>query len=64
MSAQFAPHTFKVVVEGIADFFLHPHFRAFIETDSNSPTLLLTTNDVTETGQGRLSQRHRREQAR
>jgi hypothetical protein len=49
MSAQFAPHTFKVVVEGIADnFFLYPHFRAFIETDSNSPTVLLTTNDVTE----------------
>lgn len=49
MQSQFEPRTFKVLIEGIADnFFVYPHFRAFIETDSDSPTVILTTNELTE----------------
>jgi hypothetical protein len=49
MTGQFAPHTYRVLIEGIADnFFLYPHFRAFIETDSESPTVMMTINEVSE----------------
>ncbi len=49
MTEQFQPHTFKIAIEGIANnFFDAPHFRAFIETDSSSPTVLMTTNEVSE----------------
>jgi len=43
------PRTYRIVIEGIAANFMHyPHFRAFIETDSDSPTVLMTVNHVTE----------------
>jgi hypothetical protein len=49
MSGEFSPRTYQIVIEGIADnFFIHPHFRAFVETDSASPTVMMTTNNVTE----------------
>ena len=49
MSGEFSPRTYQIVMEGIAEsFFTHPHFRAFIETDSASPTVMMTTNQVTE----------------
>lgn len=49
MTEQFLPHTFTIVIEGIANNFLAmPHFRAFIETDSSSPTVMMTTNDISE----------------
>lgn len=49
MVEQFSPRTYQIVIEGIAkNLFLYPHFRAFIETDSDSPTVMMTTNDVTE----------------
>ena len=49
MSDDFAPRTYQIVIEGIAEtFFVMPHFRAFIETDSASPTVMLTINDVSE----------------
>jgi hypothetical protein len=36
-------------MEGIAANFLHyPHFRAFIPTDSGSPTVMMTVNHVSE----------------
>lgn len=45
----FTPHTFRVLIEGIAENFVeYPHFRAFIETDSDSPTVLMTVNEVSE----------------
>ena len=51
MSGQFAPHTYRVLIEGIADnFFRYPHFRAFVETDSDSPTVMVTINELTEPG--------------
>lgn len=44
-----APHTYRIVIEGIADNFMdYPHFRAFIPTDSASPTVMMTINHVTE----------------
>lgn len=49
MTEQFLPHTFKIDIEGIVkNFFVMPHLRAFIETDSSSPTVMMTTNDVSE----------------
>lgn len=49
MGEHFEPRTYQIVVEGIAEnHFIFPHFRAFIETDSDSPTVLMTTNNVTE----------------
>lgn len=49
MTAPFSPHTFTMHVEGITDnFFSAPHFRAFIETDSQSPTVMMTTNNISE----------------
>ncbi|MGF1664828.1 MAG: hypothetical protein ACFCVC_00995 [Acidimicrobiia bacterium] len=49
MQSEFEPRTFKMPIEGIADnFFVYPHFRAFVETDSDSPTVLATTNELTE----------------
>lgn len=49
MTGQFTPHTYRVVIEGIADnFFEYPHFRAFIPTDSDSPTVLITINELSE----------------
>lgn len=49
MTGLSAPRTYRIVIEGIAENFVHyPHFRAFIETDSNSPTVLMTVNHVTE----------------
>ncbi len=43
------PRTYRIVMEGIAEnFYHHPHLRAFIETDSDSPTVMLTTNHVSE----------------
>ncbi len=49
MESEFEPRTFKVLIEGIADnFFIYPHFRAFIETDSDSPTVMSTANELTE----------------
>ncbi len=49
MADRFEPRTFQIVIEGIAkNHFIYPHFRAFIGTDSDSPTVLMTTNYVTE----------------
>lgn len=49
MSGEFTPRTYKIVLEGIAvNYLLYPHFRPFIETDSNSPTVIMTTNHVSE----------------
>lgn len=49
MSSEFSPRTYQILIEGIADnFFLYPHFRAFIETDSASPTVVMTTNNASE----------------
>ena len=49
MADVFSPRTYRIPIEGIANnFYLHPHFRAFIETDSNSPTVTMTTNHVSE----------------
>lgn len=49
MSDVFTPHTYKLVIEGIAaNYMLYPHFRAFIETGSNSATVMMTTNHVSE----------------
>ena len=44
-----APRTYRIVSEGIANNYMeYPHFRAFIETDSDSPTVMMTINHVTE----------------
>jgi len=44
-----APHTYRIVIEGIANNFLgYPYFRAFIPTDSRSPTVTMTIDHVTE----------------
>ena len=44
-----SPHTYRIVIEGIANNFMdYPHFRAFIPTDSDSPTVIMTINHVTE----------------
>lgn len=49
MSCEFRPHTYRIVIEGIAaNYMLYPHFRAFIETGSNSPTVMMTINHVSE----------------
>jgi len=49
MACEFGPHTYKIVIEGItANYMLYPHFRAFIETGSNSPTVMMTINHVSE----------------
>lgn len=49
MSELPTPRTYRIVIEGIAANFMHyPHFRAFIETDSTSPTVMMTINHVTE----------------
>lgn len=45
----FTPHTCKLFVEGIADNFMNfPHLRAFVETGSDSPSVLMTVNGVGE----------------
>jgi hypothetical protein len=49
MAEVFAPKTYRLVMQGIADnFYIHPHFRMFIETNSDSPTVIMTTNHVSE----------------
>jgi hypothetical protein len=44
-----APLTYRIVGEGIANNYMeYSHFRAFIETGSSSPTVMMTINHVTE----------------
>lgn len=49
MASDFSPHTYRIVVDGIAaNYMIYPHFCAFIETGSNSPTVMMTANHASE----------------
>jgi hypothetical protein len=45
MAGQFSPCTYRVVAD---NFIVQLHMRAFIETASDDPTVMLTLNDVSE----------------
>ncbi len=51
MAAFAEPRTYRLTMEGIANNFMnYPHFRVFIETDSDSSTVLMSINHVTDAG--------------
>ncbi len=51
MAAFVEPRTYRLTMEGIANNFMnYPHFRVFIETDSDSSTVLMSINHVTDAG--------------
>jgi hypothetical protein len=47
MSQDLSPHTKQIVVD---NFFVGLHFRAFIETENDDPTVLFSLNDVSNAG--------------
>jgi len=49
MASEFTPHTYKIGVDGItANYMIYPHFCAFIETGSDSSTVMMTANHASE----------------
>ena len=49
MTSEYNPKTFRIFIESISENFLHfPHLLAFIETGSDSASVMMTVNEVSE----------------